>query len=132
MEDKILNPTFRFDTQKELNIFIDLLKAKNISYEQVNDSENKYLCVVYNSYTIKQADDILINVNALYKKEKEYLEAKEFKFRWEEEIEKHFNNPYDTTSLATKCQFYLNSVNASEKNFMEFINQKKYIIDNII
>lgn len=132
MENKILNPTFRFDTQKELNFFIDILKTKNIAYEYESDSENIYFCVVYNRYTIKQADDILANVHALYKKYKEYLVAEMLKFKWEEEIKNHFNNPYDTTSLATKCQFYLNSNNLSEKNFMEFINQKKYIINNII
>ena len=132
MEHKILNPTFRFDTQEELNLFIDILKTKNIAYKYESDSENIYFCVVYNRYTIKQADDILANVHILYKKYKEYLETEMFKCRWYEEIKNHFNNPYDTTSLAIKCQFYLNSNNASEKNFMEFINQKKYIIDNII
>lgn len=132
MVNVIINPIFRFDTQKELNLFIELLKTKNISYKQVSDNEYKYLCMVYNNYTTKQADDILANVHALYKKYKEYLEAEMFKFRWEEQIKNHFNNPYDMTSLAMKCQYYINSNNASEKTFMEFVNQKKYIIDNII
>jgi hypothetical protein len=132
MENFIINPTFRFDTQKELIFLIDILETKNIAYKYESDSENIYFCVVYNRYTIKQADDILANIHNLYKKYKEYLEAEMLKFRWEEEIKNHFNNPYGTTSLATKCQYYINSNNASEKNFIEFINQKKYIIDNII